>query len=577
MGTDLESGSDQSPKGRVSVFVVLIAMTLAAIALLFFTSLTYFKSQDREAAQTQLSLYQRSLNENFDRHQHLPFILAQDAVVSDALITSNTTLLNQRLAAVSQAAKLEAIYLMDTKGHVVASSNYDKAHSFVGQNYGFRPYFQEALSGSRGNYFGVGATTGRPGYFVSEPVKNAQGDALGIIAIKLDVSELQQTWEEAEADVLATNPDGIVVLASKRSWLYRTTKPLTEGKRKEIAQSKQFASLKISSLPWMPDGDASIQVDDSSYIYAASAAEYLGWTVHFLLKDGRAQERALLTTVVFGSVISFLVGIAAYLRSIRIQSALRSSQSDRELLWRTNRKLESAHAELAQTSKLAALGQLSASVVHELGQPISAFRNYLAAEEIGAAGKNQTILNKLNGVVDRMENITKQLRFFTKPGDQNIEPIQLKDVLTGSWELMQHDIELADVSVKFDMEERPVIVLGNRLRLEQVLVNLIKNSLFALQEASTNQLFISSKLTNGMAVVTVSDNGTGIGDRSLDQLQEPFHTTRASGDGMGLGLSISSAIVKEHNGRLTAHNIEGGGACFQIHLPVIDQPDGTIK
>jgi two-component system C4-dicarboxylate transport sensor histidine kinase DctB len=241
---------------------------------------------------------------------------------------------------------------------------------------------------------------------------------------------------------------------------------------------------------------------------------------------------------------------------------------DRALLLKTNTELEAAHAELAQSSKLAALGQLSASVVHELGQPISAFRNYLAAEEIGGANKTAPTLKKLGGVVDRMENITKQLRFFTKPGEQKIETIEISDVISGALELVQHDIEFAKVKLKLETQDAAISVFGNRLRLEQVLVNLVKNSLAALKEASTNELVIALQKIDNDAVISVQDNGLGIGDRDLRQLQEPFHTTRASGDGMGLGLSISAAIIKEHNGRFYAVNLPDGGALFQVYLPI---------
>ncbi len=567
----------ERPKGRRSVVVILIAMTLVAVCLLFFISLSYFKSLDREAAETQLSLYQRSLNDTFDRHQHLPFVLAQDAVVLGALNSSDPAVLNERLASVASAANLEAIYLMDTHGSVVSASNYNQPQSFVGQNYGFRPYFKEALSGRRGNYFGVGATTGRPGYFVSEPVRDAQGTVRGIVTIKLDMSELQLSWEDGVEDVMAINKDGIVVLASNRKWLYKSTKNLAPEKVEEIIESKQFRSVSTEPLLWKNEGENSVDIEGKSYIHAETKADHLDWQVHYLLSDGRALERALLTTVVFGSAIFLLMGIAAYLRSIRIQAALNSSQSDRALLLKTNGELEMAHAELAQSSKLAALGQLSASVVHELGQPISAFRNYLAAEEMSIPNKTTPTMKKLNGVVDRMENITKQLRFFTKPGGQKVEKVNLSEVISGALDLVQHDIELAKVNLKLEPKSQNVTVFGNRLRLEQVVVNLIKNSLSSLHEAAADRLFISLDETNQEAVVSVRDNGLGIGDRDLKQLQEPFHTTRASGDGMGLGLSISAAIIKEHNGRFSAANVSDGGAIFQVHLPIAELPDGDKK
>ncbi len=560
---------------RPSVAIMLISITAIAIGLLFFVSLTYFKSLDREAAQTRLLLYKRSLNDTIERYQHLPFVLARDPLVSGALSGSTVDALNPRLASFAREAGLEAIYLMDRSGLVVAASNFDKEQTFVGQNYGFRPYFKQAISGIRGNYFGVGVTTGRPGYFVSEPVRNGADAIIGVIAIKLDASELQQTWENGGENVLASNPDGIVVLASNRDWLFRTIEPVSPARLTAIRQSKQFGAIAVEPLAWSrPDG-ASVELGERTYIYAGSQSDHLDWQLHYLLSEARAYERAWLATIVFGSAISLLVGFAAYQRSKRIQAALLTSQSDRDQLREANRRLEKAHSELARSSKLAALGQISASVVHELGQPISAFRNYLTAEELVNNGISHPTLAKLNAVAARMENITRQLRFFTKPGDEKIERVMLGDVLSGCMELMQHDFELANVRVRQHIAEPDLAVMGNRLRLEQVLVNLMQNGLYALQEASGDCLTISVSRSEDEVAIAVEDNGSGFGERQLNQLQEPFHTTRASGDGMGLGLSIASGIIKEHDGTLSAQSLPGGGAVFTIHLPIappIDQP-----
>ncbi|WP_299861666.1 ATP-binding protein [uncultured Hoeflea sp.] len=555
---------------RRSVAVILVSITALAIGLLFVVSQTYFKSLDREAAETRLLLYKRSLDDTLKRYQYFPFVLAQDPLTKETLNGAANRSLNLRLERFARESELEAIYLMDVEGLVLASSNFKKPHSFVGQNYGFRPYFKHAIDGRRGNYFGIGATTGRPGYFVSAPVMDGDAKVIGVIAIKLDVSELQQTWEDGDEQVLASNADGIVVLASNRDWLFGTLNDLTPAQLVAIKESKQFGDMTMERLPWQKTGAASVRFGDNSYIYSEAAADYLNWNVHYLLSEGRAYERALFATIVFGSAISLLVGFAAYLRSKRIQAALAISQSDRDQLREANKQLEQAHSELARSSKLAALGQLSASVVHELGQPISALRNYLTAEEIASNGPPHPIQQKLNGVVDRMESITKQLRFFIKPGDEKMERVVLNDVILSALELMQHDFTMAGLEVICDLEPG-VTVMGNRLRLEQVLINLLNNALYSLNEGANKGLSISLSRSNGVAVISVADEGVGFGDRGLSQLQEPFHTTRASGDGMGLGLSIAASIVKEHNGELRAENRPKGGAVFSIRLPVAEK------
>lgn len=563
--------------GRKSIAIILIAMALGAIALVFFVSQTYFRSLDQETAQSRLSLFERSLNETLSRFQHLPFVLARDATIQEVLGGEPNTRLNRRLSAFAREAELEAIYLMDLSGLVISASNYDKTPSFLGKNYGFRPYFKAAAAGGRGNYFGVGATTGRPGYFVSEPVRAADGSTIGIIAIKLDASELQKSWEDADEAVLATNADGIVVLASDRTWLYRTIHHLDPQKLEAIRLSKQFGNVNVVPLSWKVEGPASVELLGNTYTLASTDAAFLDWKIHYLLNGARAYERTILATTVFGSLIALLMGFAAYLRSKRIQTALVASQSDRRQLVHANRQLESAQAELARASKLAALGQLSASVVHELGQPISALRNYLTAEEISNDATSLPTLNKLVGVVSRMENITRQLRFFTRPGDEAFDVVTVEDVISDCLELTQHDIDFQNVDLTVDVQTHNMSVKGNRLRLEQVLVNLVKNSLSSLQESTATKLSITAFESDDRAHIEVTDNGAGFGARNLEIMQEPFHTTRASGDGMGLGLSISSAIISEHDGTLTAENIPEGGAKFRISLPLATHESEIIN
>ncbi|PHR87351.1 MAG: C4-dicarboxylate ABC transporter [Blastopirellula sp.] len=553
---------------RRSVVIILITIALVAIAALFITSLSYFRSIEIEEAKNRLSLYGRSLNGTLEQFQYLPSVLARYPIIISAHSAASNKLLNKQLAHFSKEAKLEAIYIMDRHGLVLASSNYDTPQTFVGQNYGFRPYFNSALSGKRGEFFGVGATTGRPGYFISEPVYDRLGNVSSIVAIKLDVRELQKAWEEGSERVFVSNKDGVIVLSSNPIWLYQTLSKLSDKQLADIRTKRQFGDKPLSAFSWDRIGISTVSIGGEKSIYVSTPAKRLGWRIHYLLSERRIFERATLTTFIFGGALSALLAFATFLRSTRIRAALRASQADRSQLRTTNTELKNAQAELARTSKLAALGQLSASVTHELGQPISAMRNYLAAAELDGKIKLGETWEKLNKVVDRMENITKQLRFFTKPGDEKLAIVSFQDVFGDVIALVEHDIRAVNVELETDICSSPVFVRGNRLRLEQVLVNLIKNALAAMEDTEDAVLSIVIRVENNLALICVQDTGTGFGDRKLEQLQEPFHTTRASGDGMGLGLSISAAIIKEHDGELIAQNLENGGARFSVSLPL---------
>lgn len=560
---------EETRKGaRPQVIVILVAITIIAITALYVGSLSFFRTQQIGEAEARLALYQRSLNETLERFQHLPFVLARNQDVIAGSSGDDLEGLNRRLAEFTASARLEAIYLMDPAGLVLSASNYDATPTFLGQNYSFRPYFQNSMAGQRGEYFGVGATTGRPGYFVSEPVRGAGGEVVGVITIKLDMSELQAAWQSGGERVFVTNADGVVVLASDPGWLYKAIGQLSPRQREKIAQERQFGRQDIGELDWRRDADSQVHLGGNRFIYASAPARRLGWHIHYLLDESRVIEQALLATAIFGSALTGLVLFATYMRSQRIQAALRAAQADRSELIEANRVLENAKRELEHASKLAALGQLSASVVHELGQPLSALKNYLSAAELAGEIKPGRMIGKIAGVIERMENITKQLRFFARRGKQSFEPVDLEIVLAGALDLLQHEISSSGTMLDVEKPEQPVVVSGDKFRLEQVIVNLIKNGLAATSETKTRKLTVTLEGGADNATVSIADNGPGLGGTGLQTLVEPFFTSRASGDGMGLGLSIAAEIVNEHGGTMTADDGPKGGAVFRVSLPV---------
>ena len=562
---------------------VFCAVSIALLAILFSASFSYFKNAELELAQNRGSIYRSILVSALDRFQHLPFVLAQDPLVIAALEGRDREGLNRRLAAFADRAKLDAIYLMDRSGLTIAASNHDAPVTFLGQNYGFRPYFREALAGRRGEFFAIGATTSRPGYFVAELVRGPDGRTNGVITIKLDLSDLAKAWAAGGEAVLVSNSDGVVVLSSDPSWLYRTLAPIPPERRTEIDAERQFGDEPLSPLDWSETEDGRVDMDGRGHLHVQLPVSRLGWTLHFLADGSRVLERVLFTVGAAAVVLALLLALAIFLRSERIREALRASQADRRQLQETNlrlereieerrvaeRRLESAHSELARASKLAALGQLAASVTHELGQPIAAMRNYLAAEELEAeAPAQRNLLTRLGDLVRRMESITKQLRFFAKPAAEPLLETDLRDVLEGARVVLEHELGAPDVDVSIHVPDEAVPVRANRLRLEQVLINLVRNSMDAMQNSDRRSLAIRIGTAGSRAFLSVQDSGHGVGDRSIEQLQEPFHTTRASGEGMGLGLAISSAIINEHDGTLSVENGRAGGAVFCIELPL---------
>jgi len=568
-----------------------MAMAAGAATLLFFVALSYFQNAEYQRAQNRLSLYRSTLVGALGRSEYLPFILSQDPNVIAGAQGKDLAGLNRRLAEFAARANLEAIYLMDPSGLTIAASNYDAPVTFLGQNYGFRPYFKDAMAGKRGEFFGIGATTLQPGYFIAEMVRGPDGKALGVIAIKLDLSDLTKAWAAGGEVVFVSNADGVVVLSSNKNWRYRTLVEIAPARRTEIARERQFADEALKTLGWKTTGNQRARLNKRDYIYAMTPVLRPGWELHFLSDESRVTERAWFTVIAAAIIASLPLMAGLFFRAQRIRTALDASQADRRQLRVANKKLareieerraaerrlEKAQQELARSSKLAALGQLSASVTHELGQPISAMQNYLAAAEYDTSKKERaTTIKRLSEIVKRMVFITKQLRFFARPGDNGLvggksglAGVDLHKVWQGALVLIAPDIEAAQIKLEVELCERPVMIKGNRLRLEQVLINLLRNAIAAMQGQQHATLAVRIGVKGGRAMILVSDNGHGLGEQGIEQLKEPFHTTRASGDGMGLGLAISAAIVKEHGGTLAAQNNVEGGALFCVEFPLL--------
>jgi len=576
------------------IVILLILAVLSAIPL-FNLAYGYFKNEELQRAQNRVSLYRSTLVNALERFQHLPFVLARDTHVLKAARGDDRAALSVRLSRFAAQTDLDAIYLMDRTGLTVSASNYDAPVTFLNQNYGFRPYFKAALTGSRGQFYGIGATTSLPGFFVAEPVRDEIGTPVGVIAIKLGLSNLEKSWKDGGEFVFASNADGVVVLSSDASWRYHTLTEIDTDRRAAIRANRQFGTEPLAPLDWTVKGNSTVTLDGAQYLHVTTAIPKLGWTLHFLTDEGPIWQRSMMVVIVVAIITFILLTIALFLRSERIRIALQASQADSRQLRATNAKLareieerrmaeqrlERARSELARASKLAALGQLSASVTHELGQPIAAMRNYLAAAEFDDdPNGRRDRLNRLNGLVTRIESIFNQLKFFAKPGfsgstDERLDEIDLRDVWTGAQELLDVDIQNAGIELTLTQPNRPVLVRGNHLRLEQVLINLVRNAIAAMDSTNHRAIHIGIDIQEGRALLSVADSGQGLGDYSLEQLQEPFLTTRASGEGMGLGLAISTEIIKEHDGRLTAQSQPEGGALFAMDLPLAEQKEAA--
>ncbi|MFL9921960.1 PAS domain S-box protein [Paraburkholderia fungorum] len=239
----------------------------------------------------------------------------------------------------------------------------------------------------------------------------------------------------------------------------------------------------------------------------------------------------------------------------------------------TEERLRHAQSELERVSRLTALGELSASIAHEVGQPLSAIvtngeaclrwlhRQPPDMEEI------EGCVSQMTGEANRAAEIVQRVRALMKGAPPDRAPIAINDVVEDAIALIRRDIERQGGSLTRRLARKLPLILGDRVQLQQVLVNLIINALQSMANVSgRRELIVQSRLDpDGNVVVAVKDSGAGIQEANLPQLFEPFFTTRSSG--MGMGLAISSSIVEAHRGQIWASNNPEGGATFSFSLP----------
>lgn len=567
---------------RSQTFLFALGVAVVA-ACIFWVSLSYFQSEERTKAQGRLSLYRSTVLAELERFSHLTYVLARDPYVIETSLGADTGTLDRRLAAFARKSGLDAIYLMRPDGVTISASNAGEPGSFTGQDYAFRPYFKDAIAGRQGRFYGIGATTGLPGYFIADAVRGPDNAVTGVVAIKLDLSGLEASWRDAGEQVILANDDGVILLASEPDWRYRLLEDLGPEQQAAIRASRQFPGQELARLDWQPKPGQRAIIGGTERIHLSVRDLPHGWVLHYFASDDRAVVRSLLVTGI-AVILAALAFIFSQLRRTRrIGAALRKSVAEEAQLRQANerlaveieerkaaeRQLKRTRGELERASRLAALGQLAASVTHELGQPLAAMRNHLAAAEMNG-GASGAVLPRIAGLVDRMEGITRQLKFFSRTDSEGFREVDLRQATQAALELVAPNIEQAEASVTLEAPDEPVLVRGDQLRLEQVMTNILRNAMDALEDSSERHLAVRIGMSGGTGWFEVRDTGHGLGDATLADLQEPFFTTRESGQGMGLGLAISASIVKEHHGRISGRNSASGGAVFRVEIPLIE-------
>lgn len=574
-----------------------------------------------------LDLYTASLEREIGKYAFLPGTLGLERDVLALLGHPGDNALAPRVSAyleqLNERAGTLAIYLVDTTGHVVASSNWRRADSFLGEDLAFRPYFRDAMANGSGRFFGIGTTRGEPGYYLASALAD-ESRTLGVAVIKVSLEQLENSWTTVEAPAIVSDENGVVILGSVADWKFTTLRPLDERTRSAFDQTQQYNRRALKPLGMnelreldhgarlvriAKDGPEMVSVYPVAGRFLAQSRPLPGtpWTLtvlsHLEQVDDIAQSRATVAVVV--TALLFMLGLMANERRrhlkdrLAAREALQKAHDELELKVeertadlsaanhllqdevteriRAERTLRAAQDELVQAGKLAVIGQLSTGIAHELNQPLTALRtlsgNSMRFLDRGDLATTRANLERIAQLADRMGAITGQLRTFARKSGGQLQPVSLYRALDNALALLDSRLAQANADVCRNCPLPAPIALCDVNRLEQVLINLIGNALDAMDGQPAPRIEIGCEVVGRKAWLAVRDHGPGLDDEVISHLFEPFFTTKQAGVGLGLGLTISAGIVRDFGGTLTGANHPDGGAVFTLEIPLADEAE----
>ncbi len=541
-------------------------------------------ADDARRASQQLGLYANTLHTLIDRYRALPAVLALDpeliAALQGPVSEPLQHALNRKLERINGAANSSTLELLDRNGLAIAASNWRLPSSYVGSNYGFRPYFKQARSQGSGRFYAVGVTSGVPGYFLASAVNDEHGQFLGAMVVKLEFPELEREWRQGSDILLVSDARGITFIANQDGWRYRELQPLSGADRAELAETRQYdkhplVPLQHEVLTRFAENSTLSRVHGPAgtgeYLWESLPLGSEAWTLHLLRKpqvvaDGR--NAALAAAAVWLSLVFAALFLSQRLRLARLRQ--RSREELKRQVEERTRELRTAQEGLVQSAKLAALGQMSAAMAHEINQPLTTQRMQLETLRLlldqGRYDEARQALEPLEQMLTRMAALTGHLKTFARNSPVGLrERLDLATVVDQALHLLEARIRSEAVEVALYLA-RPAWVRGDAIRLEQVLINLLRNALDAMADKRYKRLEIRIEPDGELWRLSVLDSGGGIDQANLAKVFDPFFTTKPVGEGLGLGLAISYGIVHEAGGQLQAENLPGG-ARLSLTLP----------
>jgi two-component system, NtrC family, C4-dicarboxylate transport sensor histidine kinase DctB len=552
-----------------------------------------------------VQLIANAVRSEVNRQDHLPIVLALDPDVQHALKTRDSAefdRLTSKLQRICQEADTRALYVIDKDGLVIAAGQRDTSDPMVGRNMSERPYLKMAIAAGHASYLGVEPQSNQVRYYIAERLRDSA--YLGTAVVRIEFEEIESAWKKAGERVLITDSKGIVFLASEPGYKFRTVGAI-DDRRVEPEDSMRYSEPNSNPITFdVLERRGSVDIVRTwalgkveSYLHQSLLLPEYGWTIHRLMDLSSIEEDQRDGAIIGGTLAAFLVFLLLYLvqrqraymaardagarlqgqieeRTHELQIVNRTLQAEIDERRRTEARLRATQNELVQAGKLAALGQMSAAIAHEINQPLAAIRTFMASTLIylqrGDSDKVAHNIRLINDLAERMAKITAHLKTFARRNDPGKpERVPIERAVDGALFLLESQTKNSRVRIVKDVQP-DVYTSGYSVQLEQVILNLVHNALDAVAAVDDPEIRIRVTTGDDHAIISVMDNGRGIPSEDLDRIFDPFFTTKPVGKGLGLGLSIAYGIVQDFDGRMRASNRESGGAELVIELPLYD-------
>ena len=560
------------PDLRLIQILVWVGLMLTVLLLWASTSFLTdrFTTEQREKSLQRASLYASTISATLQRNAYVPLLLSRDQTLIYALITGDYSATSTRLISFKEDLSAASIILMDINGLVVAAT--EARDIFVEEE---RPgFFIRALRESATVFQALRIDGKINGFYYARKIE-FEDESIGVIVVEVDLQRQESFWRRSGANVVLSDSAGDILLASQPAWRDITLQDLLTSTYRPTTSERLFGNDEESTQSF-------VHINGERLLVSEASVGFLGWDLSYFasLEDAQARVNAfialeLMILAMLAALMFYLISRKTTRKSTEIQAESaelrrlnKRLSSEIEQRQRAEQMLETAEQSLEQASKLAALGQMSASVSHELNQPLAAMRTYLAGARLllqrNRIEEALISFQRIDDLIERMGAITKQLKSHaTKTSDLAIK-VDLRDSVASALSMMAPQLGQTQVNIVRNLGDQAATVVGDPVRIEQIIVNLLRNALDAVKPIEDKRIEITLKVEDAVTL-TVQDNGTGIEDANT--LFEPFATTKRPGEGVGLGLAISAGFASDMGGKLTGRNATPVGAIFELQLP----------